>query len=225
MCLKIDNLSIWQDQRLLIHSFDEQVSEGEIIALVGNNGFGKSTLLKTLAGLLAIDSGTVKVGPVALDTLAPLERAQIISFLPQSSLSHPYCSAESRIAHGLIPIFGCDFFINVEHQAMIHHVAMRLKIEHLLKKPLAKMSGGEERLVHLAKCLINPQVKLLLLDEPSVFLDFSQQDNLARCLKEEASTGKTIIFSSHDQHFIDRLAERVLRIENRELSSHTYRSL
>lgn len=211
------SLEIWQNDRQLIKSFDASFLPKEICALVGNNGAGKSTLLKTIAGLLPIKRGLIRLGEQELNKMSPQSKARHISFLQQTSVTHPYCLAQSRIAHGLVPIFGCDFFIEEEQEKMIEDVAKRLNISHLLKKPLAQMSGGEERLVHLAKCLVNPHIKILLLDEPSVFLDFTQQENLVSCLKEEAKNGKTIIFSSHDRHFISQLAHRGLLIENQRL--------
>lgn len=220
MRLQIDHLFIAQGSRVLIKSFSEQLASHEICALVGKNGSGKSTLLKTLAGLIKTNGGHIFLDENDLAKLSPEEKAGSISFLPQTLPTHPYCSAQSRIAHGLIPIFGYDFFIHEKELSLITQMAQKLNVAHLLEKPLSKLSGGEERLIHLAKCLINPQVKLLLLDEPSVFLDFCEQDNLISCLKNQAELGKTIIFSSHDQYFIDRLAHRVMKIDNFELKTH-----
>lgn len=219
MSLTITELSIRQNERILINCFSDFFKPKEICALTGNNGSGKTTLLKTLAGLIK-PHGSINIENREINTLTWAQKARLLSFLPQNASEHPYLSVTSRIAHGLMPIFGYDFFINQEQRDLIEKMAERLNISHLLKKSLGQISTGELRLVNLAKCLINPEAKYLLLDEPSVFLDFSQQDNLLLCLKEEALMGKTIFFSSHDQYFIKELAHRVLKIENQLIKTH-----
>ena len=103
-------------------------------------------------------------------------------------------------------------WLGEEAQLLITTMAQSFKLEHLLERPLAQLSGGEQRLVHIAKTLINPAQKLILLDEPSVFLDFTQKFLLAQRLSERAQQGSIIIFSSHDSDFIASCATLVLAI-------------
>jgi iron complex transport system ATP-binding protein len=217
--LSMTNLKVMQQRRILLENLNEVFMPNEICAIVGRNGAGKTTLLKTLAGLIKSE-GKIRVDGEDLASLKPQERAKKLSFLPQHSSDHPYCSVNSRIAHGLMPTWGYDFLIDEKAQNLIENVASSLKINHLLHKNLAHLSGGELRLIHLAKCLVNPQVKLILLDEPSVFLDFIQQEILMECLKAQSLLGKTLIFSSHDQYFIKNLAHRILEIADLALIPH-----
>jgi iron complex transport system ATP-binding protein len=218
MRLIIDKLFITQNNHLLIKDFSEKFKSHEICALVGKNGSGKTTLLRTLAGLFKTQ-GSCFIDGLNINNLNLKQKALLISFLQQIAPAHPYCQVLDRIAQGLMPIYGHNFFLDKEKIIMIEEIALRLRVSHLLKKPLSKLSGGEERLVYLAKCLINPKSTILLLDEPSVFLDFSEQENLISCLKEEAQKGKLIIFSSHDQYLIKNLAQRVLKIENSQIQA------
>lgn len=206
------------DGEILIKEFSLRFSPGTIYALVGDNGSGKTTLLKTLAGLNYQGPRQVLVNNDDLYALSMKTRAQFISFLMQHSPEQPYCTALSRIAHGLMPTLGYHHFIDNSARALIELTATRLRIHHLLQRPLSRMSGGEQRLVHIAKCLINPSTKILLLDEPSVFLDFTQQNNLLNNLKDQKDLGRLVIFSSHDAEFIRRSADKVVMIRNGEIT-------
>ncbi len=213
--LELCNLSVTVGKNVLVKRFSHEFKSGTIVALVGNNGSGKTTLLKTIAGLNGNQQGQVFIDKRALASLTPNLRAQYISFLLQHAPEQPYCSASGRIAHGLMPALGYHHGVDAHRQALILDMAQRLNIGHLLDRTLSKMSGGEQRLVHIAKCLINPSAKILLLDEPSVFLDFMQQTNLLRNLKDQKDRGRLVFFSSHDAAFINRAADSIVMIKER----------
>jgi ABC-type cobalamin/Fe3+-siderophores transport system ATPase subunit len=217
MSLSIKNLSVVRNNKHLISNFSYCFDEGNIYALVGNNGSGKTTLLKTLAGLLNTYRGNILLEGHDLILLSEKMKANIISFLLQQSPEQPYCTAINRIAHGLMPTFGYDFLPKDKTFLMIEDIAKKLNIYHLLHRRLSQMSGGEQRLVHIAKCLVNSSTKIVLLDEPSVYLDFTQQNNLGENLQRKAHNGQLIIFSSHDARFIERFAHKTMTIENKQI--------
>lgn len=221
--LVVSNLELSVRDKVLIKSFSLTFSPGKIYALVGDNGSGKTTLLKTLAGLNYFGPNHVLINGDDIYGLAPKNRAQIISFLMQHSPEQPYCTALSRIAHGLMPTLGYYHFLDQATCSLIELTARRLNIQHLLHRVLSKMSGGEQRLVHIAKCLISPSTKILLLDEPSVFLDFTQQANLESNLNDQKSLGRLVIFSSHDAEFIRRCADEVVRIKDCEITAYPHK--
>lgn len=210
--LSLKNFSAYRSTKCVIKDLSFQFNTQEIIALVGINGIGKSTLLQGMAGL-AKTTGEMAIDNEDFLSMSRLKRAQKLTLLLQSSPLHPYCLAYSRIAQGLIPHFGFSTSLTKESQDLIEHCAQSLRITHLLKRPLAKMSGGELRLVNIAKCLVNLKTSVILLDEPSVFLDFIEKANLAKMLKQRAQTGSVIVFSSHDKSLIEACASRVLYID------------
>jgi iron complex transport system ATP-binding protein len=212
--LIVKDLSIYVDGVVLLRSFSHQFAAKRIIALVGENGSGKTTLLKTLAGLLHHRTQQVFIDGQDMAALAPKKRAQYVSLLLQHSPEHPYCTARDRIAHGLVPSHGFQHFPTKKALELITATAADLMISHLLDRKLMHMSGGEQRLTHIAKCLINPNTQILLLDEPSVFLDFIQQENLLRTLAQQKARGRLVIFSSHDAAFIKRAADEVMMINH-----------
>jgi ABC-type cobalamin/Fe3+-siderophores transport system ATPase subunit len=211
--LAIDNLKISINTRALIKNFYFKGYTQEILAICGSNGSGKTSLLKTIAGIFPYNEGQILIDNKNLKHYSSLERAQNISFLLQHSPTANYYTGMSRVAHGLMPLCGFDFYLDEHITRPIRAVAERLGISHLLNKPLHHLSGGELRLIDIAKCLINPLACIMLLDEPSVFLDHTQKNRLIKILKEEANLGKLIIFTSHEEEFIKRLAIGVIFID------------
>ncbi len=210
--LVIDKLRLIRNSSLLIENFSGVWESGAIVALVGNNGAGKSTFLHTLGALLAPHAGEIKLDQKPIAGLHPLERAKKIAMLQQVSPIQPYCIAKNRIAHGLMPHHGFSW-LDQTQLSRIDTLADKLNIHHLLHRPLSNMSGGEHRLIDIAKVLINDQARLILLDEPSVFLDFSQKKVLAANILERAADNAIVIFSSHDLDFIASAATEVILFE------------
>lgn len=214
--LRIHDLDILQKSRTILENVNLSARPGDIIALVGQNGAGKTTFLKTLAGLLPMNKGEIWLDGKPFVHKPILQKAQTISFLLQETPIQPFCTGKNRIVHGLMPVRGLNFFPDDRAMEEILQISNSLHIQHLLDRKLSKMSGGEQRLVYLAKCLINDSAKLILLDEPTAFLDFKQRKNLQHTLCQKASLKKTIIFSSHNEDFIRGLATRIFKIEHKK---------
>jgi len=222
--LSLCNLTISRSHKILIHELSHDFAPGLIYALVGKNGSGKTTLLKTLAGLLHYSKNHIFVDGQDMKNLDRKNRANIISLLLQHHADGLYCTAQNRIAQGLMPIYGFDYVADASGQKRIVDIANLLHIGHLLHRMLVHMSGGEQRLTHLAKSVVNPNTRILLLDEPCVFLDFSEQNNVGRVLRNYAKEGRLVIFSSHDAAFIHSFADRVITIEDQRASIKDYKS-
>lgn len=169
---------------------------GTFAAIVGPNGAGKSTLLKLAAGILAPSRGSVRIRGASLQSLPDTERAAQVGFLPQSVTSHfPYTCREmvSMGRAGRTPSF---FASSADHDAV--DAALRsLRVSHLADRPFPRTSGGEQRLVLLAKMLAqDPEV--LLLDEPLASLDLSRTLEVATLLSARARSGRTVVAVMHD---------------------------
>jgi ATP-binding cassette subfamily F protein 3 len=168
------------------------LERGDRVALVGVNGAGKSTLIKLLTGAEAPTAGTVKLGHnvvaeyFAQDQYKVLDgEARMLDSISRAAVKAPESALRSLL--GCFLFSGDDVF-----------------------KPLGVLSGGERNRFALARILVSPS-NFLLLDEPTNHLDMRAKDVLLEALA--AFTG-TVIFVSHDRYFIDRLATRVLEVEN-----------
>ncbi len=208
----VNNLSIERNQKIIINNFSLEISTPAIWALVGDNGSGKSSLLHSMAGLLPPQQGGILIDGHDIFIMQAHKRAQALTLLQQNSPTQSYCVAHSRIAHGLIPDVGFSWLDHKSH-SLIKSVADKLAISHLLGRSLGTLSGGEQRLVHIAKTLVSPHRLLLLLDEPTAFLDFTQKSRLAEILNQRAQQC-LVIFSSHDLDFILTIAKQILHINH-----------
>jgi len=174
------------------------IERGDRIALVGVNGAGKSTLIKLLTGEEAPTAGRVKLGHnviseyFAQDQYKVLDGdARMLDDISRAALKVP--EVELRSLLGCFLFSGDDVF-----------------------KPLGVLSGGERNRFALARILVSPS-NFLLLDEPTNHLDMRAKDVLLDAL---AAFSGTVIFVSHDRYFIDRLATRVLEVENGTVTSY-----
>src|SRR5690349_18506454 len=179
-------------EKVVYTSLDFSVERGQRIALVGENGAGKSTLLKMLAGVLPPDKGTRTVGHgVSLHYFA---QHQAETLNPEhtilESLGEVSTTAETNFLRGLA---GAFLFSGPDQ-----------------KKPIKALSGGERNRVALARMLIEP-ANTLLLDEPTNHLDPASVDVLTDAMTDFPGT---IVFISHDPTFLNRVATRVVEIDN-----------
>jgi ATP-binding cassette, subfamily F, member 3 len=174
------------------------IERGDRVALVGVNGAGKSTLIKLLTGAEAPSSGAVRLGHnvvseyFAQDQYKVLDGdARMLDDISRAALKVP--ESELRSLLGCFLFSGDDVF-----------------------KPLGVLSGGERNRFALARILVSPS-NFLLLDEPTNHLDMRAKDVLLEAL---AAFSGTVVFVSHDRYFIDRLATRVLEVENGQVTTH-----
>ncbi len=183
--------------RRLFHGLDLRVEGGERIALIGDNGTGKSTLLKILMGEEEPDGGRVKFGPTVRIAYLP----QIIRFdNPQRSLvdtmlfsKHGITTQAARDRLGAFNFRGEDVF-----------------------KSVSVLSGGEQSRLRLCM-LMDEEINLLVLDEPTNHLDIASREWIEEAV--EAYEG-TLLFVSHDRYFINRFATRVWELENGTITDY-----
>jgi len=176
-----------------------EAERGQRVVLVGPNGAGKSTLLKLLADVLQPQSGVRKLGHNAKSGYFAQHRAAMLNpkhTVLQEALDTPQRVTEQAVRNvlGSFLFRGDDVF-----------------------KPVSVLSGGEKSRLALVKLLLNPP-NLLLMDEPTTHLDLASVDALIEALKPYEGT---LIFISHDVHFIRALANHVVRVENGHLRHFT----
>ncbi len=168
------------------------IERGDRVALVGVNGAGKSTLIKLLTGAEAPTAGTVRPGHNVVSEYFAQDQYKVLD--PDARILDDIGRAAIRVPQvELRSLLGCFLFSGDD-----------------VFKPLGVLSGGERNRYALARILVSPS-NFLLLDEPTNHLDMRAKDVLLEAL---AAFSGTVIFVSHDRYFIDRLATRVLEVEN-----------
>lgn len=190
--------------------FDFSLASGNVVALMGENGCGKSSLLKTFAGLLVPVAGEVSLEGKSLTEWAPRERAQEISLVRMSSAVPPRMSVSEFVRLGRSPYSGIFDSRTDEDNRIVENSMALLDVANFANRPIAELSDGERSRVFLAEAVAQ-QVKILLLDEPNAFLDIPRSHALFRLLKKIATERKmSIIVSTHSVEYAERYCDKIM---------------
>ena len=190
--------------------FDFSLSSGTVVALMGENGCGKSSLLKTFAGLLAPVAGEVSLEGKSLTEWAPRERAQEISLVRMSSAVPPRMSVSEFVRLGRSPYSGIFDSRTEEDNRIVENSMALLDVANFANRPIAELSDGERSRVFLAEAVAQ-QVKILLLDEPNAFLDIPRSHALFRLLKKIAVERQMgIVVSTHSVEYAERYCDKIM---------------
>jgi len=207
MRLAAQGLSIGYPGRLVGANLDVALASGEVLALLGPNGGGKTTLLKTLLGLLREKAGAVQLDGRPLSAFSITERARLIAYVPQSHAATFAFTVETvvlmgRSAHG--DLFSAP---SAHDRTVALRMLERFGIAHLRERPYTMISGGERQLVLLARALAQ-EPRFVVLDEPTASLDFGNQGRVLREIRALAESGHGVIFTTHDPNHAMRAADR-----------------
>lgn len=207
MKLEGRDLTIGYSDHTVGRGLNVALATGEVLALLGPNGGGKTTLLKTLLGLIKAKAGEVRLGERALDNYSIRERARAIAYVPQVHIGTFAFSVETvvlmgRTAHG--NLFSAP---SAHDRAVAQAVLERFGIVGLSTRPYTMISGGERRLVLLARALAQ-EPQFIVLDEPTASLDFGNQGKVMNEIRALAKSGHGVLFTTHDPNHALRAADR-----------------
>lgn len=213
--LEARNIHFRVQKRDVLRGINLVLGPGEIVALLGANGVGKTTLLRVLLGLAAPASGEILIDGATLASLSRREIARRLAYVPQVHLTpFPYTVREV-VTMGRLPQKGVLSSPSEHDREVVRRVLDQLKIGHLSDRVYSEISGGERQLALIARALAQ-EAPILILDEPMANLDFGYQAILGRHLRELADRGYTILMSGHDPQFAYHASSRIaLLIEGR----------
>lgn len=193
------------------------IPSGEVTALVGPNGSGKSTLLKALSNQLVPERGVVRLDGRAVHTLGTKELARKIGLLSQENVSPDSLTVSDLAAHGRYPHRGFFDAVTDDDKAAIDRAIELAGVEHLREREMGSLSGGQKQLAWIAMVLAQ-ETDILLLDEPTTFLDLHHQlevMDIVETLKTDSET--TVVLVLHDINQAARYADHMLALENGEI--------
>jgi iron complex transport system ATP-binding protein len=201
------NLTIGYKDHVVGRDLDIALATGEVLALLGPNGGGKTTLLKTLLGLIAPKAGEVRLGERSLASYASPERARLIAYVPQSHAATFAFTVETVVLMGRTAHGGLFSRPSAADQAIAARALERFGIAHLRERPYTEISGGERQLALLARALAQ-EPQFVVLDEPTASLDFGNQGRVLREIRALAASGHGVLFTTHDPNHAIRAADR-----------------
>jgi iron complex transport system ATP-binding protein len=213
MTLAGRDLTIGYRDRVVGRGLDVTLAQGEVLALLGPNGGGKTTLLKTLLGILSPLAGTALIDGRSLGAYSIRERARRIAYVPQAHTPTFAFTVETvvlmgRTAHGNLfsrPSAG--------DRAVAARVLAQFGIVHLAQRAYTMISGGERQLVLLARALAQ-EPQFIVLDEPTANLDFGNQGKVMREIRALAASGHGVLFTTHDPNHALRTADRAFLLRD-----------
>lgn len=221
--LRVENLDVRRSGSIVVQGVSFAAGRGEIVALTGASGSGKTTVLRAIAGLERVDGGTVSV--VLGDEAAGVAGRE------------PSARADQRVTGSRVGMV-LQFHHLFAHLSALHNVWLapvhvhrrpkadaiavarqlldRLGVGHRAEAMPHELSGGEAQRVAIARALaMDPPV--LLMDEPTASLDAGRRADLARTLRDLAADGRTVVVATHDEPFIEACAHRTLVMDGGRL--------
>lgn len=219
--IELNNLSVGYrlagHNRVVIPDIKLKALKGSLIALVGANGSGKSTLLKTLVGLQNPISGEIKIGGKALKEYARNELAQKLSFVGTHYDMHAMMRVHQVVSYGRYPYTNILGNLQENDKHIIRKAMHDTGIFHLRDAFISEISDGEKQRVLIARSLAQ-DTDIILLDEPTAFLDVKNKFEILHLLGRLAhEKSKVIIFSSHDLQIVLGTADLLWFIDKKQI--------
>jgi iron complex transport system ATP-binding protein len=215
MTLSGHDLTIGYRDRVVGRHLDVALARGEVLALLGPNGGGKTTLLKTLLGLLAPRSGEVRLQGKLLGRYSSRERARLLAYVPQSHFATFAFTVEAMVLMGRTAHRNLFSRPTAADREIAGQMLERFGIAELRERPYTMISGGERQLVLLARALAQ-EPQFIVLDEPTANLDFGNQGKVMREIQKLASSGHGVLFTTHDPNHAMRAAHRTYLLRGGE---------
>ncbi|HFI0586867.1 TPA: amino acid ABC transporter ATP-binding protein [Streptococcus suis] len=206
--LELRNLSKRFEDKQIFSNYDLVIPEGKIVAIVGQSGGGKTTLLRMLAGLETIDSGTLKYNGQELP-LEELGKRHLLGFVFQDFQLFPHLSVLENLV--LSPMKTQNMSRSEAEDKALKLLDTLGLANHATAYPFS-LSGGQKQRVALARAMmIDPEI--IGYDEPTSALDPELRKEVEKLILENRATGITQIVVTHDMQFAENIADEIIKIE------------
>lgn len=211
------NITIGYDNQVIVPDLTMSIPQGKITALVGANGSGKSTILKTLARLLQPKSGEVYIDGKAIQKLPTKEVAKKLSILPQNPIAPDGLTVSELVAYGRYPHQKAFSSTTKADYEIIQWAMTATGLMGRQDQLVDELSGGQRQRVWIAMALAQ-KTGILLLDEPTTFLDMGHQLEVLKLLRQlNRDEGSTIVMVVHDLNHATRFADNGVCIKDGEV--------
>ena len=223
--LQTKNLSIgYQSKKaetIVAENINIELKEGELIGLVGANGIGKSTLLRTLTQVQPKLSGSLYLNNKPIEDFTNLDLAKTMSLVLTETIASKNLTVFELIALGRQPYTNWVGNLSINDNTIINKAILQTNIEDLKHKKCFELSDGQLQKVMITRALAQ-DTDLIILDEPTTHLDMYHKAYILKLLEKLAKeTGKTILFSSHEIDLAIQLCDTLIVMTKTEVISNT----
>lgn len=214
--LQIENLTVGFKDKQLIKGINFDQNGGVLVALLGRNGTGKSTFLRTIIGLLKPISGEVKIDGNSIFTIKSSERSKLISFVSTESVRTAHLQVWDVVAMGRSPYNSFTGALSEHDATIVRECLEKVGMSDFNDVNIDRLSDGERQRVMIARALAQ-ESKMIILDEPTAFLDLPNRLHIIRLLKELSRSGKLIILSTHELNLASQFADTLWVVNDKRL--------
>jgi len=208
--LSAEALTLAYDKRIIIEGLDLEVPSGQVTAIVGPNGCGKSTLLRGLSRLLAPKDGRVLLDGNVIGELPTKEVAKRLGLLPQQPIVPEGITVAELVERGRHPHHGLFKQWSREDESIVARALEVTELVHLAGVPVDSLSGGQRQRAWIAMALAQ-RTPVLLLDEPTSFLDIAHQIDVLELVRDlNATEGTTVVMVMHDLAMAARYSDHLV---------------
>ncbi|KRF21526.1 ABC transporter ATP-binding protein [Paenibacillus sp. Soil787] len=217
--IKVEHLSQSFREQQVLENISFEIKQGEFFGIIGPNGSGKSTLLRLLSGIDPVKNGSVDLGGRLVSSYSRKELARWLAVLQQDALPPVGFTVREVVEMGRYPFQNWLGEEPSDAEGLIDGIVRKLHLEPLIDRTIERLSGGERQRVALAKVMAQ-QPRLLMLDEPTTFLDIGYQVQMMDYIKEwQRESELTVVAVLHDLNLAAQYCTRLMVVHNGELAA------
>lgn len=213
MTLRTENLTVCYGTNKVLDGVSLTLPAGKITALLGPNGCGKSTLLNCFSRLLMPQSGSVFFGDNPINVFSSRQLARRLALLLPHHLTPEGITVQELVSYGRNPWLSLWGRLSIEDNMRVNAAMDQTRIHHLADRQLTDLSGGQRQRAFLAMVLVQ-NTPVVLLDEPTTYLDINHQVELMRLMDELRAQGKTVVAVLHDLNQASRYCDHLVVMAN-----------
>ncbi len=215
--IEAEHIRISYDKIDIIKNMSLSIPKGKITIIIGANGCGKSTLLKAMARILPPKAGTIKINGLNITKQPPRAVAKIMAVLPQSPTTPMGLQVRELVSYGRFPHQKTMQALSAHDYKMIDWAINVVGLKEFSGRPVETLSGGQRQRAWIAMALAQ-ETEILLLDEPTTYLDMAHQLEILLLLKQlNQEQNRTIIMVLHELNNAARFADYIIGVKNGEI--------
>lgn len=212
--IQVENLDVAYDNHMIIENMNLSIPKGKITMIIGSNGCGKSTLLKSVARIIKPKRGEIKINGKSIKAQAPKEIAKKMAVLPQSPEAPSGLLVKELVAYGRFPYQKPMSGLG-EHDLKVIDWALEVtNLKAFANKAMNEISGGQRQRAFIAMALAQ-ETEILVLDEPTTYLDMSHQLEILLLLQKlNREQNCTIVMVLHELNNATRFADHIIGVKS-----------
>ncbi len=217
--IRLEDVCFAYESEMVLKHLTAELNEHQIYFVMGNNGSGKTTMLKTMMGFLQPQKGKVLVNGSDISSIDKRTMSRTVSYVPQAIHLNSDFSVIDYLSLGRTPYLGFSSKLKEEDYQIIEKYSVQLGVDLLYSTPFNKLSGGQKQMVAITRSLVQ-DTPLIIMDEPMSALDIGKQVDLLKNLRELAEDNRTIVLTTHNPNHAIAMESNACFLKNGEIVAY-----